>query len=123
MRTEFPKQVKVARLRHATKDGVICCEGCGVMVKPGEFAFDHDRADGLLGKPVFENCRVLCVSVCHSAKTKLDDEAIARAKRQEEVSLGIRSAPTRPMAKRPPKPPKRAPRPALPPRQLYKKVT
>ena len=83
MRQEFPRAVRVARLKHATKDGVLCCEDCGVMLKrPAEYAFDHDNPDGLTGKPTFENCRVLCVAVCHSEKTKRDQADIAEAKRR-----------------------------------------
>lgn len=120
-RQEFPKAVKVARLRHATKDGITYCEGCGVLVKPGEFAFDHDNPDGLTGKPTFENCRVLCEAVCHKIKTKKDKGNIAKAVRREAKDLGVKQ-PKQKIAAPPPKAPKerRFTRESLPPRPLYR---
>lgn len=133
MRKEFAKAVKVARLRHATRDGIIRCEGCGVMVKPGQFAFDHDDPDGLTGEPTFDNCRLLCVSgedSCHGKKTKLDQAKIAQAKRREAASLHIAPAPSKPLTGPGFRPTqraldraKRAPRQALAPRALYRKAT
>lgn len=99
-RKEFAKSVKVARLRHATREGVIYCEGCGVMIKPGMFAFDHDNPDGMTGEPTFDNCRVLCTAgeeSCHGKKTKVDQGNIARAKRIEAKDAGISVAPSRPL--------------------------
>ncbi len=122
-RQEFTKQVRAARLLHATVNGVTYCEGCGAVVKSGEYDYDHAIADGLGGRATFENCRVLCRRVCHSAKSKIDDEAIARAKRQQEAHLGIRNEPARKIESRGfPKKAKRQPRPSLPPRQLYRPV-
>lgn len=87
-RREFPKAVKVAAVKRATKDGKLFCEGCGSLVT-GRFEIDHIRADGLLGEPTLENARVLC-TVCHKEKTKSDVGAIAKAKRVEAKHLGIR---------------------------------
>jgi hypothetical protein len=130
MRREFSKAVKVARLRHATRNGIIRCEGCGVMVKPGQFAFDHDDPDGMTGEPTFDNCRLLCVSgedSCHGRKTKLDQSDIARAKRLEAAHVGAKPAPSAPIrsagfhpTQRTLDRSKRAPKQALPPKQLYR---
>lgn len=91
-RREFPKAVKVAAVKRATRDGKLFCEGCNALVT-GRFEIDHIRADGLLGEPTLENARVLC-SVCHKEKTKSDVGAIAKAKRLEAAHLGVRKRST-----------------------------
>lgn len=120
-RREFPRAVRSARLKHAMDaKGVLHCEGCGVMIKHGEYAFDHHNPDGLTGEPTFENCRVLCIAACHPDKTAADQERIARAQRQEALHLGAKAPPTKPIrSKGFPHKPKRQPRPSLTPRKLY----
>ena len=90
MRREFPKAVKVAVIKRATKDGVVCCEGCGALAKT--WRIDHVRADGLLGEPVLENAQLLG-PCCYAAKDAADASAIAKAKRREAVNLGVRKEP------------------------------
>ena len=87
-RREFPKAVKVAAVKRATRDGKLFCEGCNGLVT-GRFEIDHIRADALLGEPTLENARVLC-AICHKEKTKSDVGVIAKAKRLEAAHLGVR---------------------------------
>lgn len=78
-RKEFKAAVRKARLEHCKKNGIPHCEGCGKAMVQGEWAFDHDKADGLGGDPTFENCRVLCnrgKTSCHSRKTELHDKPL-----------------------------------------------
>lgn len=89
-RREFPKAVKVAAVKRATRDGKLFCEGCNGLVT-GRFEIDHIRADALLGEPTLENARVLC-AICHKEKTASDIAVIAKAKRVEARHLGIRKA-------------------------------
>lgn len=89
-RREFPKAVKVAAVKRATRDGKLFCEGCNGLLT-GRFEIDHIRADGLLGEPTLENARVLC-SICHKEKTAADVRSIAKAKRVEARHLGIQKA-------------------------------
>ncbi len=84
-RRNFPKSVMVARIKAATINGNIYCEECGVLCT--KFQIDHVRADGLLGEPVFENSKLLCLD-CHGEKTKKDVAMIAKAKRIEAKHLG-----------------------------------
>lgn len=92
-RREFTAAVKVARFKHCGRK----CEGCGAHLTVGKFAYDHDDADGLTGKPTFENCRVLCLG-CHSVKTRtIDIPRIAKAKRREARHLGAKAKSSRPM--------------------------
>jgi hypothetical protein len=85
MRREFPKAVKVAVIKRATRDGVTYCEGCGEIAK--KWRIDHIRADGLLGEPVYENAQLLG-PCCYAAKDAADTKAIAKAKRREAKHLG-----------------------------------
>lgn len=84
-RTEFPTKVKLAAFQRA--DGR--CEGCTARLFPGKFQYDHVIADGILGEPTLENCRVLCGN-CHLGKTRQDVKIIAKAKRREKRRAGIR---------------------------------
>lgn len=90
-RKNFPQAVKVACIRRATRDNVIYCEGCGLPTR--RFQIDHVDPDGLTGQPILSNARLLC-DACHGVKTKKDVGDIARAKRQEARSLGLRKPST-----------------------------
>ena len=84
-RRNFTKAVMVQRIKAATVNGQVFCEGCGALCS--KFQIDHIRADGLLGEPTFENSRLLCIP-CHAEKTKDDVARIAKAKRVEAKHLG-----------------------------------
>lgn len=97
-RREFSKAVKIAIIRRSTRDGMILCEACGAMAK--KWQIDHVRADGLLGDPTLENAQLLG-KCCYAAKNADDTTNIAKAKRREARSLGIRTAPVRPLESAP----------------------
>jgi 5-methylcytosine-specific restriction enzyme A len=84
-RREFSKAVKVACVKRATRDGRQYCEQCGALAK--RFEIDHVDPDGLTGKPVLENAKLLC-KPCHDVKTPVDVAKIARAKRREAKHIG-----------------------------------
>ena len=84
-RKNFSKSVMVARIKLATKDGIVYCEKCGALAK--KFQIDHINPDGLTGEPTLENSMLLCLA-CHSEKTKTDVKNIAQAKRREAKHLG-----------------------------------
>lgn len=90
-RREFSKAVRVAAVKRAMKGGNVYCEACGALAK--RFEVDHVRADGLLGSNDLDNARVLC-GPCHQSKTRDDVARIAKAKRVEARSLGVRKKPT-----------------------------
>ena len=79
-RAEFPRSVRVAVIKRATRESVVYCEKCGLPAK--KFQVDHIDPDGLTGKPVIENAMLIC-EPCFLAKNAADAEAIARAKRVE----------------------------------------
>ena len=84
-RRNFTKAIIVARIKSATRDGVVYCDGCGLPCRKWEI--DHIRADGLLGEPTFDNSRLLCIP-CHKEKTAEDVKAISKAKRVEALHIG-----------------------------------
>lgn len=120
-RQEFPKAIKVAAVKRATRDGNVFCEECGCLAKRWEI--DHINPDGLTGRPVLENARLLCSS-CHREKTALDVAAIAKAKRREANDLGVKTAPPQPIKSAPfAKSEKtKVQRQYLPPRPLFRNV-
>jgi len=119
-RREFPRSVKVAVIKRATRAGVVLCEKCGAIAK--RFEIDHINPDGLTGDPVIENAQLIC-EACFAEKNAADAERIARAKRQEAAHLGAKAPPKQPIRSAGfPKKPKRQPRPALPPRSLFERI-
>lgn len=118
-RREFPRAVKVACVKRATRAGVVYCEECALPAK--KWQIDHIDADGLTGKPTLENAKLLCI-VCHKAKTKVDVAKIAKAKAREAFHIGA----TRPKATIQSRgfaqKPKRDPKASLPPRAMFARV-
>lgn len=90
-RREFPKSVKVAVVKRATRDGVTYCEKCGAIAK--RWQIDHVIADAHGGKPVIENAELIC-EACYSVKNPKDTTIAAKLKRVEAAHLGIRKEPT-----------------------------
>ena len=86
-RREFPRAVHVAVIKRATRDSVVYCEACGGLAK--RFQIDHVRADGLLGETTNKNAMLIC-EACWSVKNPQDTSTIAKAKRREAKSLGIK---------------------------------
>ncbi len=126
MRKEFPRAVRVAVIKRSTRDSVVYCEECGLPAK--KFQIDHMRPDGLLGKPTLENAKLIC-EICYRIKNPQDTSAIARAKRKEAAHLGAKPAAAKPLQSRGFQPTEkavarqsRAPKPALPPKQLFRKA-
>ena len=84
MRREFPARIRAAAFERC--NGL--CEECRSKLQVGRFHYDHVLPDGLGGKPLLENCRVLC-RACHGVKTANQDvPQIAKADRQRSAHLG-----------------------------------
>jgi hypothetical protein len=93
MRREFPAKVKAAALKRCMDaKGIPHCEGCGIELTAGNTAYDHDKADGLGGEPSLDNCKVLCIRICHKRKTfGQDNPRMQKADRQRKSSFGIKA--------------------------------
>ena len=91
MRKEFSRRVKgLAFKRCMDENGIPHCEGCGIVLVAGNLHYDHDLADGLGGDPTLENCRVLCIKICHAKKTHTEDNPIMqKADRVLKKTYGI----------------------------------
>ncbi len=89
-RREFPRTVKVAVVKRATRNSILYCEKCELPAK--KWQIDHINPDGITGEPVITNAMLLC-EPCHAEKTKHDVANIAKAKRREAAHLGVRPAP------------------------------
>lgn len=89
-RAEFPRAVRVAVVKRATKDNVIFCEKCHAIAK--KFQVDHVIADAHGGKPVIENAMLIC-QPCFDVKNPQDTTIAAKIKRQEAAHLRIVDAP------------------------------
>jgi 5-methylcytosine-specific restriction protein A len=119
-RKEFPSGVKKAALKRAAGR----CEGCGRKLEPGRFAFDHDVPDGLGGKPILENCKVLCTggrATCHGIKTEEQDKPIMRKADAQKAQANGLKAPAKGRFDRPPKPEKVS-KPLPPRRAMFKEI-
>ena len=91
MRKEFSRRVKgLAFKRCMDEMGVPHCEKCGVVLVAGNINYDHDIAAGLGGGSDLENCRVLCIKICHVKKTHTEDNPIMqKADRVLKKTYGI----------------------------------
>lgn len=120
-RLEFSRKTKAAIILRA--DGK--CEACSATLKAGEGDVDHVLPDALGGLPTVANGRWIC-KPCHKEKSADDIRRIRKADRQRDKATGaikpagkISSAPFAQSDKAA----KRAARPSLPPRQLFREVT
>lgn len=85
-RDEFKKRTRIEAFTRCKGR----CEGCGAILRPGHFDYDHDKPAAFGGEAVLENCRVLC-DACHGAKTyKRDIPAVAKSNRIRAHRAGIR---------------------------------
>ena len=129
-RREFTKPVMAQIVKRAmTADGQIACESCGLVLGRKPYNIDHTIPDGLVvdksKKLTAEEGKLLGKGCCHDPKTHgIDVPAIAKAKRNEAKEYGfgrpkqtIRNAPFARSEKARP-----APKPALPPRRIYKEI-
>jgi 5-methylcytosine-specific restriction enzyme A len=94
MRKEFPRRVKaLAFKRCCDANGQPHCEGCGIVLRAGDLHFDHIVPDGLGGEPTLENCKVLCIKICHVKKTHQEDNPrMQKADRVLKKTYGIAKA-------------------------------
>lgn len=90
-RKEFSRRVKaMAFKRCCDEKGIPHCEGCGIVLTAGNIHYDHDQADGLGGEPTLENCKVLCIKICHRKKTvEHDNPIMQKADRVLKKTYGI----------------------------------
>lgn len=98
-RREFPDRIKTQILKRAMDEkGRVRCEGCSGVLKAKQYEFDHRIAEALAvdkSKELTADDGQLLGPCCHrgeDGKTAKDIEIIAKAKRREARSLGIKKA-------------------------------
>jgi len=120
-RREFSRKIRREAIARANGH----CENkiCGAVLKTGEAEVDHILPCELGGEPTLANAQVIC-KPCHKAKTGNDVRRIRKSDRSRDKNSGairpkqtIRSAPFARSEKARP-----APKPALPPRRIYKEI-
>ena len=94
-RREFTRSVKAQIVHRAmTKDGLIACEGCGLILGGKIYHIDHISPDGLQidksRKLTAEDGQLLGLDCCHKQKTATDKGDIAKAKRREQKHFGFK---------------------------------
>ena len=93
MRRRFSAKALLAHL--LTFDGR--CVDCGHKVGGSAgLEWDHEIPLALGGQDIIENLQPLC-RPCHRAKTRADQGHIAKAKRQQQRTMGIRKQPRNPL--------------------------
>ncbi len=94
MRKEFSRRIKMLAFKRCCDEkGLPHCEGCGILLTAGNLHYDHDQADGLGGENTLDNCRVLCIKICHKKKTQEHDNPIMqKADRVLKKTYGIAKA-------------------------------
>ena len=99
-RREFSKRLRAEIVHRAMNgDGQIVCEGCGLILGAKRYEIDHVVAEALVidkSAPLTaKDGQLLGMECCHRAhggKTAQDVTRIAKAVRQSNFNLGIRSA-------------------------------
>jgi 5-methylcytosine-specific restriction protein A len=85
-REEFPKRVKLQAWQRCKGR----CEGCGAILRPGHFTYDHRIPTAFGGPPTLDNCQVLG-DCCNDPKTYQQDlPAIAKSTRILAAQAGIK---------------------------------
>lgn len=129
MRREFPRRIRAAIILRATNGGgLVCCEGCGLVLGKKPFEVDHTIPEALVmdkTRPLTAaDGKLLGKACCHTPKTADDIGRIRKADRQRDRHTGAIAKPSsiRSAGFRPRTPQRRAstplsPEKALPPRR------
>ncbi|MBB3411282.1 5-methylcytosine-specific restriction endonuclease McrA [Rhizobium sp. BK316] len=134
-RREFSRNQKEQIVERArTASGNVACERCGLVLKKGAWEIDHVIPEAL--RPEADKQRKITIAegqllgfCCHrgkDGKTNDDVKKIAKAKRVYNAAHGLKAATQKPIRSagfpQSPKAAKRLPKPALPPRAMFKPV-
>lgn len=129
-RREFTRNQREQIVERSKRNGLICCEGCNLVLGEKPYEIDHIIAEALRPaadkqKPItIAEGQLLGKDCCHrgeNGKTNKDVAQIAKAKRQYNRANGLKTK-VKARIPSPPKSPKPAQKPALPPRQMFKEV-
>lgn len=92
-RREFSRKVKAEIVLRATVEGVVCCEGCGLILGKKPYDIDHTVAEELVidkSKPLTASDGKLLGKVCcHIPKTADDIRMVRKSDRQRDRDSGV----------------------------------
>ena len=92
-RSEFSKSVR----RQAFERAKGRCESCTAPLFPGRYRYNHILPDALGGKPVLDNCEVLCLSCDAPVTYEQDIPRIAKADRARAKIMDGQKRKSRPI--------------------------
>jgi hypothetical protein len=92
-RREFPRKIRAAIILRATNaDGVVCCEGCGLVLGKKPFEVDHILCEALVmdkSRPLTaEDGQLLGTDCCHKPKTADDIRRVRKSDRVRDRDSG-----------------------------------
>lgn len=92
-RREFTRKVKAQIVLRATVEGVVCCEGCGLILGKKPYDIDHTVAEELVidkTKPLTAaDGKLLGKVCCHIPKTGDDIRMVRKSDRQRDRDSGV----------------------------------
>lgn len=92
-RREFSRKVKAEIVLRATSNGIVCCEGCGLILGKKPYDIDHTVAEELVvdkTKPLTASDGKLLGKVCcHIPKTADDVRKVRKSDRQRGRDSGV----------------------------------
>ncbi len=100
MRREFSRRLKAEIIMRSTNgDGLVCCEGCGLVLGKKAYEIDHTIPEALVmdkgAKLKASDGKLLGKACCHTPKTADDIRRIRKADRQRDKHTGASSRPSR----------------------------
>lgn len=101
-RREFTNAVKAQIVhRAAMPDGIVKCEGCGLVLGKKIYHIDHTIPDALMldkSRPLtVDDGKLLGWDCCHKPKTATDQGDIAKSRRREAKDQGFYRSTRRPI--------------------------
>lgn len=117
-RREFTRNQREQIVERSKRNGLICCEGCGLVLGEKPYEIDHIIAEAL--RPAIDKQKPITIAegqllgkdCCHrgeNGKTNKDVAQIAKAKRQYNRANGLKTR-AKQRIPSPPKSPKPAPK-------------
>ena len=98
MRREFPRRIRAEIVFRATNAaGLLCCEGCGLVLGRKPYEVDHTLPEALVmdksRKLTAADGKLLGKACCHAPKTADDTRRVRKADRQRDKDTGASARP------------------------------
>lgn len=92
-RREFTRKQRAEIVLRATnKDGIVCCEGCGLVLGKKPYQIDHTIPEAFIldkdAKLDIADGKLLGQKCCHAPKTKKDVREVRESDRRRDKDSG-----------------------------------